>query len=71
MPLESVRHEALVLIPLVNIAIVQVVMRLLLDPGETMLCEEYTYPHIAESLVQAQVGMWPGRTLRFRAVMML
>lgn len=29
-------------------------MRLLLDPGEAMLCEEYTYPHIAESMVQPQ-----------------
>ena len=32
----------------------QVIMRLLMDPGEAMLCEEYTYPHIAESMVQPQ-----------------
>ena len=32
----------------------QVIMRLLMDPGESMLCEEYTYPHIAESMVQPQ-----------------
>ncbi len=34
--------------------IMQVVMRLLMDKGEAMLCEEYTYPHIAESMVQPQ-----------------
>ena len=32
----------------------QVVMRLLMDQGDAMLCEEYTYPHIAESMVQPQ-----------------
>ena len=32
----------------------QVVMRLLMDHGDAMLCEEYTYPHIAESMVQPQ-----------------
>ena len=32
----------------------QVVMRLLMDKGDAMLCEEYTYPHIAESMVQPQ-----------------
>lgn len=34
--------------------LMQVVMRLLMDAGEAMLCEEYTYPHIAESMVQPQ-----------------
>ena len=29
-------------------------MRLLMDKGDAMLCEEYTYPHIAESMVQPQ-----------------
>ena len=29
-------------------------MRLLMDQGDAMLCEEYTYPHIAESMVQPQ-----------------
>lgn len=29
----------------------QVVMRLLLNKGDTVLVEEYTYPHIPESLV--------------------
>ena len=36
-----------------NVAM-QVIMRLLMDSGEAMLCEEYTYPHIAESMVQPQ-----------------
>lgn len=26
-------------------------MRLFMDPGDAMLCEEYTYPHVPESLV--------------------
>lgn len=32
----------------------QVVFRLLLDRGDAVLCEEFTYPHIAESLVGPQ-----------------
>ena len=34
--------------------LLQVVFRLLLDVGDAVLCEEYTYPHIAESLVTPQ-----------------
>ena len=30
------------------------VMRLLMDKGDAILCEEYTYPHVAESFVQPQ-----------------
>ena len=26
-------------------------MRLFMDPGDSILCEEYTYPHVPESLV--------------------
>lgn len=26
-------------------------MRLFMDPGDPILCEEYTYPHVPESLV--------------------
>lgn len=32
----------------------QMVMRLLMDKGDAILCEEYTYPHVAESFVQPQ-----------------
>lgn len=30
---------------------VQMLMRIFLEPGDAMLCEEYTYPHVPESLV--------------------
>jgi len=30
----------------------QMVLRLFLDKGDALLCEQHTYPHIAESLVQ-------------------
>jgi DNA-binding transcriptional MocR family regulator len=36
------------------LVLLQVVFRLLLDRGDTVLCEEFTYPHIAESLVGPQ-----------------
>ena len=29
----------------------QIIMRLFMNPGDSMLCEEYTYPHVPESLV--------------------
>ncbi|EIE19767.1 PLP-dependent transferase [Coccomyxa subellipsoidea C-169] len=33
---------------------IEMVMRLLMDKGDAILCEEYTYPHVAESFVQPQ-----------------
>ena len=32
--------------------VAQMVLRLFLDKGDALLCEQHTYPHIAESLVQ-------------------
>lgn len=32
----------------------QIVMRILMDKGDAILCEEYTYPHVSESMVQPQ-----------------
>ena len=29
----------------------QILMRLFMNPGDAILCEEYTYPHVPESLV--------------------
>lgn len=29
----------------------QILMRLFMEPGDSILCEEYTYPHVPESLV--------------------
>jgi len=32
-------------------AVLQMIMSLLMDKGDTILCESYTYPHMIESLV--------------------
>ena len=32
-------------------AVLQMIMSLLMDMGDTILCESYTYPHMIESLV--------------------
>ena len=29
----------------------QIVLRMFLNPGDTLLCEEYTYPHVPESML--------------------
>ncbi|CAL8471435.1 g10977 [Coccomyxa elongata] len=33
---------------------IEIVMRILMDKGDAILCEEYTYPHVSESMVQPQ-----------------
>lgn len=34
-----------------TVCCLQMIMSLLMDKGDTVLCEEYTYPHMIESLV--------------------
>ena len=34
-----------------HFAVLQMIMSLLMDKGDTILCESYTYPHMIESLV--------------------
>ena len=35
----------------VNLFGLQILLRLFMNPGDAILCEEYTYPHVPESLV--------------------
>ena len=38
------------------------VMSLLMDKGDTILCEEYTYPHMIESMVNPRAYKVQGIT---------